>query len=190
MSHASTRPPTSTAPPVDEHALYEVVDGRRVELPPMGAAENLIASTLTQLLGHFARTNGLGRVAAETLFPVSPAHDPQRRPDVAFVSYGRWPRGRPVPSTNAWDVVPDLAIEVVSPSNTANEILAKIREYFQAGVQRVWVVYPSERLVYAYDSPTSNRVLKETDDLEGEAVLPGFRLPVTDLFQDVTGAAE
>lgn len=190
MSHTSTLQPEAASPPVAEDALYEVVDGRRVELPPMGAAENLITSTLTQLLGHFARTNGLGRVAVEMLFYINPAHDPQRRPDVAFVSYGRWPRRRPVPSTNAWDVVPDLAVEVVSPSNTANEVLAKIREYFQAGVQRVWVVYPSERLVYVYDSATSNRVLNEADELDGEMVLPGFRLPVADLFEDVTGRGE
>jgi Uma2 family endonuclease len=110
--------------------------------------------------------------------------DLQRRPDVAFVSAERWPIGRRIPDDAAWDVVPDLAIEVVSPTNTAAEVLARVREYFQAGVRRVWVVYPNERLIYTYQSPTSVRVLQAGDDLDGDPLLPGFRLPLTTLFED------
>jgi Uma2 family endonuclease len=107
----------------------------------------------------------------------------RRRPDVAFVSYQRWPRNRRVPRAEAWDVVPDLAVEVVSPSNTAEEILAKIREYFQASCLRLWVVYPAEEMVYVYQSPTQLRVLTRNDNLEGEDFLPGFRLPLAELFE-------
>src|SRR5207244_2037726 len=104
--------------------------------------------------------------------------------DVAFVSDERWPRARRVPDDAAWDVVPDLAIEVVSPSNIANEVVAKVGEYFRAGVQRVWVVYPKQPLVYVYESPTAAiRVLRVGDELDGAPLLPGFRLPLATLFE-------
>jgi Uma2 family endonuclease len=81
-------------------------------------------------------------------------------------------------------VVPDLAIEVISPTNTAADVLVKVRDYFRAGVRRVWVIYPVEGEVYAYESPTVIRVLQRGDELDGEDVLPGFRLPLATLFED------
>ena len=68
---------------------------------------------------------------------------------------------------NAWDVVPDLAVEVISPHNPAEESVQKIREYFEAGVILVWVVYPEERQVYVYESPKQIRVLTGDDTLDG-----------------------
>jgi Uma2 family endonuclease len=126
----------------------------------------------------------------EGLFAINPKGEPERRPDVAFVSYARWPRERRVPSANTWEVVPDLAVEVVSPSNRAVEVLGKVREYFQAGVLRVWLVYPTERLVYIYESPMRNHVLGLNDTIDGGDPLPGFRLAVADLFDNVVGAVE
>jgi Uma2 family endonuclease len=105
---------------------------------------------------------------------------------VGFVSYERWPRSTPVPADEGWPVVPDLAVEVVSPSNSAFEIKRKIREYFAAGVRLVWVVYPDETHVECYDSPTSVRILDRSQTIDGGDVLPGFQLALTDLFEDVT----
>ena len=79
-------------------------------------------------------------------------------------------------------MVPDLAIEVVSPTNTADEVLGKIREYFVAGVRRVWVIYPTEEQAYVYRSPTKNDILTTSDDFDGEDVLPGLRLSLSKLF--------
>jgi Uma2 family endonuclease len=138
--------------------LYEVVNGQITELPPMGAFEVNINSDLLSYLRQFAKKYKLGRAVAELLFLLDRDKNLQRRPDIAVVTYRRWPRNQKVPQTNAWDVVPDLAVEVVSPSNTANEIMAKIREYFQAGVRCVWVIYPVEELVYVYQSPVQNRI--------------------------------
>ncbi len=78
--------------------------------------------------------------------------------------------------------MPNLAIEVVSPSNTAMEIEDKLQEYFAAGVQLVWVVYPRHRRIYVHESLTQLRILQEQDDLEGGTVLPGFRLNVGKFF--------
>jgi Uma2 family endonuclease len=166
----------------DADCLYEVVNGQILKLPPMGAYQILIASDLMRHLGNFAEKHALGRAVAEMLFLLDRTTDLQRRPDVAVVSYRRWPRERKVPTSNAWEVVPDLAVEIVSPTNTADAILAKIREYFQAGVTRVWVVYPTEQQVYVYESPVHNRILTPSDELEAEDVLPGFRLRVAALF--------
>ncbi len=84
--------------------------------------------------------------------------------------------------------MPDLAVEVVSPTNTAVEVIGKVQEYFGAGVRRVWVVYPTVRQVYDYNDPASVRILRDTDALDGDPVLPGLRLPVADLFEDLGNA--
>jgi Uma2 family endonuclease len=161
---------------------YEIVNGERLELPPMGAYQSVLASFLVHNLGSFAWTNDLGRVVSETLFQLDREGKLQRRPDAAFVSFKRWPKKRRVPDSSAWDVIPELAIEVNSPSNTANEILQKILDYFNAGVLCVWVIYPSAGQVYVYSSPTETVILTTKDHLEGGSILPGFRFPINQLF--------
>lgn len=164
------------------HDRYEVVRGRYVELPPMGYFESGVASILAQYLGMFARERALGRVRVETLFRLK--EDLELRPDLAFVSHGRWPRRKRLPHVNACPVVPDLAVEVVSPSNTADEVQDKLHEYFSAGVLQVWVIYPRQHEVYVYTSPTDIRVLTLAQELDGGNVVPGFRLPLATLFED------
>jgi Uma2 family endonuclease len=116
------------------------------------------------------------------LFDFSGQLGTKRRPDLAFVSYARWPQDKPVPDVEAWEVVPNLAVEVISPTNRAPEILDKVQEYFQVGVERVWVIFPSHRVLYVYASPTDVRVLTEASDLTDESLLPSFRLPLHLLF--------
>jgi Uma2 family endonuclease len=186
MASATTSTPETTAVElVQNDLLYEVIDGRIVETPPMGAFEGDIASRLLVYLGSFVRAHRLGRAVVEVLFLLDSASNLQYRPDVAFVSAARWPGSRRVPSAAAWEVVPDLAIEVVSPTNLVNEVMAKVRNYFRVGVQRVWVILPNESLVYLYQSPTSVQILKVGDEIDGGDLLPGFRLPVATLFEDL-----
>lgn len=168
---------------VNDEFLYEVVDGNIVEVPRMGAFEADLASILQTNLNHFAIQNKMGRAEAEVLFHLDTTRKLKRRPDVAFVSYGRWPRKKRIPPGDAWDVIPNLAVEVVSPTNTAAEILAKVNEYFRAGCERVWVIYPSLEQVYVYQSLTQVRVLTRNDSLDGEEFLPGFQLPIASLFE-------
>jgi Uma2 family endonuclease len=172
------------APPIADDTLYEVVDGQVVEKAAMGAYEGVLASRLVAYLLTFAETHKLGKVAGEVLFLIDRVRNLQRRPDVAFVSDARWPYNRSAPQTAAWDVVPDLAIEVNSPTNTGNEIIAKVDEYFRAGVQRVWVVYPNARTVYHYESPNQVKILQVGDTLDGAPLLPGFHLPLAMLFKE------
>ena len=105
-------------------------------------------------------------------------------PDLAFVSYERWPRDRKISSESPWDVVPDLAIEVISPSNVVADIFGKVHEYFEAGVRRVWIVFPVQRQVYVYESATQVQIFGLGDALDGEDILPGFRLALAELFED------
>ena len=164
---------------------FEVVNGEQVELPPMSAREGDVASELVGSMRPLAKEHKVGRVVGEVLFHLRDNH-PERRPDVALVSVDRWPLTKPVPSTNAWAVVPNLAVEVVSPSNTWDEIIGKIEEYFAAGVSRVWVVATAIEKVYVYESPTRVRILSRDEDLTGDPILPGFRLPLSELFERET----
>jgi Uma2 family endonuclease len=166
--------------------LYEVVDGQILEKPEMGVLESGLASLLLRWLAPYTDENQLGRVVSETLFLLRQEPELKRRPDLAFVSSQRWPMHRRMPRTEAWDVVPDLAVEVVSKTNSADEIDEKIEDYFQSGVCQVWVVYPSTSKVYVHDSPTSARILRVGDVLDGGTLLPGFRLPLDVLFQQGT----
>jgi Uma2 family endonuclease len=169
--------------------LYEIIDGVRVELPPMSAYASRIAFEVARRVGNFGEQNELGVAVTETLFHLTLPIQRNRRPDAAFVSYERWAKGRRmVHRENAWDVVPELAVEVISPSDLAEDLLDKIDEYFRAGVRLVWVIYPGPRLVYVYDSLTSVRGLTATDELEGGVVLPGLRLQVTSLFPEAENA--
>jgi Uma2 family endonuclease len=170
-----------SAPAVAIDTRYEVVHGEIVELPPMGIYETWIASILHAQLHVFA-ANELGRVVMEPLFDLTKIVGNKRRPDVAFVSYQRWPREEEVPQTEAWEVVPNLVVEVVSPSNSAHEVLDKMAEYFEAGVERVWVVYPTQRFVYLYTSPIDVKVVSTGGEISEEYLLPGFRLPLWVLF--------
>lgn len=169
---------------LDSEKLYEIIDGQFVEKPSMGSHEHGLASILLEILGPFTRAHGLGQVFTEVLFDLRPAIDRSRRPDVSMVSIKQYPLNRRPPRgvNAAWSVVPDLVVEVSSPSNTADEIIEKMEEYFHAGYPRVWVIYPPVRKVYVYESPTSVRIFAYEDTLEDEGILPGFRLPLAEFF--------
>jgi Uma2 family endonuclease len=168
--------------PADPDALYEVVDGRIVE-KRMGALEVQTAGRLITLLLTHARQHGLGTAEMELLFLIDPASGLKRRPDVAFISRDRWPIDEPAPQAEAWDVVPDLAVEVVSPTNSASDLVEKIEDYLRVGVRQIWAVYPVQEVVHVFDSPTTARILRRDDTLEGGEVVAGFRLPLATLFR-------
>lgn len=171
--------------PRDE-ALYEIVHGQRVELPETSIYAAWIASRLDQCLGPFVLERQLGTVVMEALFILDPARNLRRRPDVAFVSSERWPLDRPIPETGDWEVVPDLAVEVISPNDLFDSVLAKMHEYFEKGVRQVWIVAPIKQQVFVFESTTRVRILTSADELDGGNLLPGLRLPVARLFQRST----
>ena len=173
---------------VEPDGLYEVVDGRVVE-KAMGAYEAQFARLVVTQLLAFLQQNPLGVVEFELLFLIDRGRDLKRRPDVAFVSRERWPLGRRAPRRDAWDVVPDLMIEVVSPSNSATEVVEKVEDYFRAGARLVWVVYPVQGVVHVFETSATAHILRRDDTLDGGDVLAGFRLPLASLFEDEPEAA-
>ncbi len=172
--------------------FYEIVDGLRVEVPAMSAYAARVATRLSFELILAARAARAGEVVVEALFriPLDRDRTRNRRPDLAFVSFDRWPADKPLPQTdNAWDVVPDLAVEVISPTNFFEDVIAKVSEYFLGGVRLVWVVMPVERRVFVFDTPDVVRVVTDAGSLDGGAVVPGFLLPLADLLDPPQPAA-
>jgi Uma2 family endonuclease len=167
----------------EDEPLYEIIDGLRVELPPMSILASRVASRLFAYLSQFVLAQRLGEALMETLLRLTPSVNRNRRPDLAFVSEDRIRRAPPQPgSENAWEVVPELMVEVVSPNDLAEEIQERLGEYFAAGCQLVWVVYPTQRLVYVYESPRQVLILGEAEALDGGSVLPGLSIPLAPLF--------
>lgn len=181
MSQVLNESPTDDARPFGDGVLYEVVDGKPVELEPMGAYEIRIASTILCVLENACRAGEAGRAVSEMLFTLNESLN--RRPDVAYVSYERWAKKRRIPRTNAWNVVPDLAVEVISQTNSFDEIEIKTHDYFAAGVQQVWVISPAKHQVYVFVSPTESRILSLDDSLTAIELLPEFELSLAELFE-------
>jgi len=160
-------------------AICELVDGCLVE-KPMGWEEAAIAGLIIQALLNFVRPRKLGTVLPpDGMLRLVPGL--VRVPDVSFLARGKLTRykrgGQRVPSVAA-----DLAVEVISKSNTKAEIARKLEEYFTAGTRLAWVVDPKTQTVRVHRAPRESVVLGLDGILDGGDVLPGFRLPVRDLF--------
>jgi Uma2 family endonuclease len=132
----------------------------------------VLASWVCLLITGVVAGKKLGLAVNEALFVLNASRALKRRPDVAFVSYGGWPSAV-VARAPAWDVVSDLAVEIVSPTNLAEEIDNKTTDDFQSGVCLVWVFYPDSGRVYVYRSPTQVSILERTATLDRGEVLPG-----------------
>ena len=175
-----TELPASPAAEPAEH--YEVVDGQVVEEPPLGARETWITAQILRAFILFDPKGARGTEVDEMLFVLKDGPRLRRRPDLAFVSVERWPVDEPAPQSAVWDVIPDLAVEVVSPTDLTGDLMSKIAEYFRAGVRFVWMIYPNVAKLYAYESPKAVRILDAGDVLTGGAILPGFKLPLSRIF--------
>ena len=164
-----------------EDRLYELVDGILLE-KTVGAYESYLAISLGRLLGNYVYEHKLGIVlGADGMMRLSPGL--VRIPDVSFISWERLPE-RKVPRTPFFDLAPDLAVEVISKSNTRKEMDRKLAAYFAAAVRQVWYVYPDSREVHVYTSPEQHTVLGEQDTLAGGNVLPGFSLELQQFFAE------
>jgi Uma2 family endonuclease len=160
--------------------LCELVDGTLVE-KPVGYYESHLALVLVELLGPFVREHGLGILVGESgMMRVAPKQ--VRMPDVAFYSWKQFP-GRVLPRGSILDHVPDLAVEVLSPTNTKKEMARKRKEYFLGGCKLVWEIDPIKRTVRVYTAPDESKLVREKGTLDGGTVLPGFKLRVAELFE-------
>jgi Uma2 family endonuclease len=165
-----------------ENRLCELVDGVLVQ-KPMGFKESILAVAIAASLREFVVPRNLGHVSGTDgmlqLFPGL-----IRMPDVAFMAWERFPNGR-LPNEPAPSLAPDLAVEVLSRSNTAGEMQRKLREYFSAGVKLVWLVDLEARKVTVYRDLNETVELGDQDSLDGGSVLPGLTLSIGKLFAEL-----
>ena len=162
-----------------EDRLCELVDGVLVE-KTMGFHESQIGYLIGRALLNFVEKDELGVVTGPDGMIRFPGNQ-VRMPDVAFYSWGCFPGGE-FPDDPVPEIVPDLAVEVLSRSNSAGEMSRKLREYFSAGVRLVWYVDPVAKTVTIYTSLTRSKVAPLEGSLDGGKVLPGFTMPVRDVF--------
>ena len=183
------KPEPGTATEADLFALqakddrpFELIDGILVE-KRMAFQSGFLAGTILMLLRTFIDPRNLGLVCGpDTALRLFPGLI--RIPDVSYISWARIPGGR-MPKEPIPDLVPDLAVEVLSPSNTPREMALKRRHYFEAGVRLVWIVDPRRRTVAVYTGPDRPTRLDASATLDGGDVLPGFALPLARLFADL-----
>jgi Uma2 family endonuclease len=163
--------------PEREGAHYELDEGELLMEPSPALRHNLIRQRITLKLMPFVESNRLGLIAEEMDFHLAP--NTVRNPDVAFVTAEHLKSidldRSPI------DGAPALAVEVVSPSNTAQDMAKKTQQYLRSGCQVVWIVYPSLRLVEVH-SAAGVRQVREPDSLKEETLLPGFSLSLRYVF--------
>jgi len=165
----------------DDEWRYELVAASLVREPPVGAEHGGIAGTVIGHLFAFVHGNGLGRVCVETGFVLARAPDTVRAPDVAVVSHAR--AEETLRDGPYFEGAPDLAIEILSPSNTEQEMTRKVGEYLGAGGRAVWVIDPRRGCVTVHLADRAACRLSRGDVLDGAPVLPGFRLAVREIFE-------
>jgi len=163
--------------------LFELVDGVLVE-KVLGYLEGSLASWLSHLLQTFLDANNLGNLAgSDAMMRLMPGL--VRLPDLSFVRWERLPVHGQIPTEPIPDLVPDLAIEVLSKSNRPGEMARKLKDHFLAGVTLVWFVDPRSRTVQVFTAPDQSGTLEEDETLDGGEVLPGLQLPVQCIFVNV-----
>jgi Uma2 family endonuclease len=166
--------------PEDRRYRTELSRGLLVREPRPGPLHQRVVSNLYYVLRTFIKTNPVGSVELETefLLPIEPLTI--RAPDLAFIRRERLPTELP---PSRWPFAPDLAIEVVSPSNRLSAMQQKIIDYFDAGTTLVWVIDPKSRTVMVYRSAGDVTLLREEDALDGGDVLPGFSVRIRELLE-------
>ena len=165
----------------DDGSRYELVEGELRKMPPAGNLHGKRAMRLGWRQAQYVEANDLGVVfAAETGFKLRSNPDTVRAPDISFVGKKRVEEVGEF--EGFWPGVPDLAVEVVSPGDAYTEVQQKVEEYLQAGARAVWVVDPRRRTITVYLSVSDITILGESDALDGDKVIPGFRCSVAEIF--------
>jgi Uma2 family endonuclease len=158
----------------------ELIAGEIIHMAPAGAEHGGIAAELLVRIKQFVDANRIGKVyAAETGFTITRAPDSTRAPDVAFVQSSRLPKAK---RRGFFDGPPDLAVEVMSPSDRVSEVLAKVDQWLDAGTQSVWIVDPPNRSIEIYRRGAQPVRYRAGETLKDEVTLPGFVLDIDSLF--------
>jgi Uma2 family endonuclease len=163
---------------LDPERNYEFVDGVPEEKEMPGARHSGISTRLARKLGNFVEANSLGEIYQEATFQIG---SQERIPDLAFILADRLPpEGEPEAK---WLIVPDLAVEVVSPTDYYEKVHAKAMGYLQAGVKVVWIVSPENQTITVYRSATNIMAFPPESELVCDDLLPGFHCKLSEIFK-------
>ncbi|NEP07408.1 MAG: Uma2 family endonuclease [Okeania sp. SIO2G4] len=166
----------------EDGSHYELINGEVVDMGNSGMEHGNITAYLCGVIELYARPKKLGVTCdSSTAFTFKSGN--KRSPDIYFVSKDRLLGLKRLPK-GYFQGAPDLAVEVISPNNTFEELHQKIVEYFENNCRLVWVINPDEKSILIYHKPQPDKLLQVADNLDGEDILPGFTLPVTDLFME------
>ena len=166
----------------DDGFRYELVRGELRKMPPAGQTHGEYAMSIAASLASYVKAQGLGKVyAAETGFLLESNPDHVRAPDAAFVSNDRLKQMGE--STGFARGAPDLAVEIISPSDRYTEVDEKVADWLEAGTLAVVIVNPRNRTVKVHRSRTDISVLEESDTLDVSEIVPGWRMPIRDIFE-------
>jgi Uma2 family endonuclease len=167
----------------DDGLLYELDEGKLVSMPPSFSLAALVAANILFYMKAFVMQHAMGRCGGTDWgFRLATDPDIVRAPDASFVRIERLPGGR-IPR-GYYPGAPDLAVEVISSTQTYRGMRRKVRQYLAAGTRLVWLVDPEERTADVYHADGSTRHVGADGILEGEDVLPGFRLNLVDIWEE------
>jgi Uma2 family endonuclease len=164
---------------------FEVVNGEIVDMAPTGFIHNVYAKNVLSLLDRFVREHNLGYVATDGLIYVLHVDEngvqETRVPDASFFRRGKFPKfdlSKPIPGA------PDLAVEVISPSESVTTIQDKLQSYLTHGTEQIWVIYPAQKQLsqYLHNDPKNIRVYSGDDVLEAETLFPGLKINISEFF--------
>jgi Uma2 family endonuclease len=163
--------------PDDDSVRYELDEGELIEMPPAEWHHSCCEASIIRILGAFSHANKLGRVNAwDGGFRLK--DDTVRAPDVAFVRQERIGQIR-----GYFPGAPDLAVEIISPSDTFRQLMRKVKQYFAAGTHTVWIVDPDRKEVQILEATGADRLLQRDDPIEAPELLPGFSVPISEFFE-------
>ena len=166
-------------PPPSDGSKQELVRGEVVTMPPTQQEHGLVQVQIARLLKNFVAADKLGWVGSESGVRLEQGPDTVRGPDVYYYSLARMPE-RPKGYS---DVPPDLAVEILSPSDRRGAVREKVREYVTAGVRLVWVVDPETKTAMVYAGGMRGTEMDEADTITGGDALPGFACRVAEFFE-------
>lgn len=162
----------------------ELVEGELRETMPTSILHGIIAGRIAIILGFFVLQNKLGEVlTAETGFRLFTDKKTVRVPDISFLSNEKLAGIKNV--NKFYEGTPDLAIEVISLSETYSDVQSKLEDYLSAGVKMVWIIRPENKTVTSYRALSDFKTLRENEELNGEDVLPNFKCKLADIFANL-----
>jgi Uma2 family endonuclease len=163
---------------------YELVNGELVPVMPALRTHGGVAATVGGMLFKYLETAKIGKIYYDVWCKLPLPHDRERlrAPDWAYFS---WEKLEQAGNDQIFKVLPDLAIEIFSPTNQRKpgDFQRRIRDYLDVGVGLLWVIYPDAKYAMVHRPDGSARMVRETESLDGEDVLPGFKLDLGELFR-------